>query len=125
MKYEQDFIMRIIKTLVEALGRIIFNKKGPLYEIDEANPYAVGDDLYGRLCGLADAGKINEAENELYDRLPRGDMDYLEMGLGFYYHLNTYDEAFLQENRYSREEIKEGIETLLKEYGMESMMDII
>lgn len=63
MKVEQDYIMRMIKEFADVLGRLLFNKKKPMYELDVTNRYHVGDDLYTRLCRMADEGKINEAEN--------------------------------------------------------------
>lgn len=63
MNVEQDYIMRMIKEFANVLGRLLFNKKKPMYELDVTNRYHVGDDLYTRLCRMADEGKINEAEN--------------------------------------------------------------
>ena len=66
MNVEQDYIMRMIKEFANVLGRLLFNKKKPMYELDVTNRYHVGDDLYTRLCRMADEGKINETENLLY-----------------------------------------------------------
>ena len=62
MNVEQDYIMRMIKEFANVLGRLLFNKKKPMYELDVTNRYHVGDDLYTRLCRMADEGKINEAK---------------------------------------------------------------
>ena len=90
MNVEQDYIMRMIKEFANVLGRLLFNKKKPMYELDVTNRYHVGDDLYTRLCRMADEGKINEAENLLYEEMVPGDMDYLEMALAFYAYLNCF-----------------------------------
>ena len=58
MNVEQDYIMRMIKEFANVLGRLLFNKKKPMYELDVTNRYHVGDDLYTRLCRMADEGKI-------------------------------------------------------------------
>ena len=92
MNVEQDYIMRMIKEFANVLGRLLFNKKKPMYELDVTNRYHVGDDLYTRLCRMADEGKINEAENLLYEEMVPGDMDYLEMALAFYAYLNCFEE---------------------------------
>ena len=90
MNVEQDYIMRMIKEFANVLGRLLFNKKKPMYELDVTNRYHVGDDLYTRLCRMADEGKINEAENLLYEEMVPGDMDYLEMALAFYAYLELF-----------------------------------
>ena len=124
MRYEQDYVMRMIKEMTEVLARIIFHRKTPFYELDMENKYRSGEDFYLKLCKLADAGKINEAENLLYEKLDREEQDYLEMALAFYYHINQYTNGFLENHGYSRTEIEEGIETVLKEFGMEGMLEV-
>lgn len=44
MNVEQDYIMRMIKEFANVLGRLLFNKKKPMYELDVTNRYHVGDD---------------------------------------------------------------------------------
>lgn len=34
MDIEQDYIMRMIKEFANVLGRLLFNKKTPMYELD-------------------------------------------------------------------------------------------
>ncbi len=125
MRYEEDYIMRIIKEAVEVLARIIFHKKTPFYEMEKTNPYCTGDNLYERLFAMADHGKINEAENLLYQGLRPEDQNYLEIGLAFYHHINAYTDTFLRDHNYTRDEIKEGIRTLLKQYGMKELFGIL
>ena len=117
MNVEQDYIMRMIKEFANVLGRLLFNKKKPMYELDVTNRYHVGDDLYTRLCRMADEGKINEAENLLYEEMVPGDMDYLEMALAFYAYLNCFEDEVLHRYHYTRDEIKEGMEDFLDRYG--------
>ena len=109
MEFEQDYIMRMIKGKTAALARIIFRKTSPQYELPEENKYTAADDLFARLVRMADAGAVNKAENMLYQELDQSDQTYLEMGIGFYHHLNEYGDDFLAQNDYTREEIGEGI----------------
>ena len=118
MNVEQDYIMRMIKEFANVLGRLLFNKKKPMYELDVTNRYHVGDDLYTRLCRMADEGKINEAENELYMGMVEDDVDYLELALTFYLYLNDMDGDFLDDNGYSREEVLEGMKDLASDWGV-------
>ena len=125
MNVEQDYIMRMIKEFANVLGRLLFNKKKPMYELDVTNRYHVGDDLYTRLCRMADEGKINEAENLLYEEMVPGDMDYLEMALAFYAYLNCFEDEVLHRSHYTRDEIKEGMEDFLDRYGCSDMKELL
>lgn len=125
LEFEQDYIMRMIKGETAALARIIFRKTSPQYELPEENKYTAADDLYARLMRMADAGEINKAENMLYQEMDQGDQTYLEMGIGFYEHINEYEDEFLTKHDYTRAEISEGIKQLLGEYDMDSLDDLL
>ena len=117
--------MRMIKEFANVLGRLLFNKKKPMYELDVTNRYHVGDDLYTRLCRMADEGKINETENLLYEEMVPGDMEYLEMALAFYAYLNCFEDEVLHRYHYTRDEIKEGMEDFLDRYGCSDMKELL
>ena len=74
---------------------------------------------------MIDAGEINEAENQLLDRLEgymeSGEIDgiTLETALEIYGHINEKEDDFLEEHDYSREEIEEGIHRVLSMAGVE------
>ena len=70
---------------------------------------------------LAEEGKINEAENELYEGMVEDDVDYLELALTFYLYLNDMDGDFLDDNGYSREEVLEGMKDLASDWGVSGL----
>lgn len=125
---QKDYIMRIIHEMVRTILKLIFH-------IDEAEEEELvflegkNQDLFRRLCVLADSGKINEAENLLYENIEeenaagetwegeKGNLENLKLSLAFYDYLNTKDNDFLEEHDYSREEIGEGIKAVMKMYG--------
>ena len=78
------------------------------------------------LLALMEEGKIDEAENRLYD-LTSGEEDEdrhnLEAGLLFYYILNGKDDDFLEEHDFSREEIMTGIQDLADRYGLSGIAE--
>ena len=76
------------------------------------------DFVLRRLLALVDNGEINEAENILLDELDTGDLNMFEMALCFYLYLAHLDEDFLEEHRYTREEIGEGMEALAEDFGV-------
>ena len=76
------------------------------------------DRLFATIMKLAEEGKINEAENELYMGMVEDDVDYLELALTFYLYLNDMDGDFLDDNGYSREEVLEGMKDLASDWGV-------
>lgn len=119
---EKDYVMRIIHEMVRTILKLIFHKEEETAE-ELIFLEGVNQDLYQRLCTMAEEGKINEAENMLYEKLEEdgwqteGNLEKLRLALEFYDALNTKDNDFLEEHDYSREEIREGIKDVLKRYG--------
>ena len=77
------------------------------------------------ICIHVYAGKINEAENLLYEEMVPGDMEYLEMALAFYAYLNCFEDDVLHRYHYTRDEIKEGMEDFLDRYGCSDMKELL
>lgn len=119
---EKDYMMRLIHEMVRTIAMLIFHKdQGTEEELIFLD--GISQDFYQRLCHLADEGKINEAENMLYESLEEndwdreGNMEKLELALAFYDYLNSKDNDFLENHHYSREEIEDGIQSVMKLYG--------
>lgn len=124
MGFENDFIMRMIKDMVRTVAAALLGKTALRYESSDRENNTEGDDLYARIIALADQGMINEAENILYENLnPSSDIS-LETGLGFYSHINEYDDDFLEEHNYSREEISQGLRDYAAEFGFHGLNDL-
>lgn len=120
---KQDYLMRLIHEMVRTIMKLIFNIDEKTVDIEQELKET--SDLYGRLLKLADAGKINEAENLLYEQLENGQVEDLKAALGFYDHLNDYTEEFLDKADFSREEIKSGLVSVLRMYGYEGMTGLL
>ena len=121
MNFEKDYFMRMIQDIVRFLVQLITGKPQFQYAIEDTEHPTACDDLYTRIIALADAGRINEAENVLYQNLDVEDQNFLLMGLSFYTHINDYTDDFLADHNYSREEIKDGIVQLAKEFGVDGL----
>lgn len=123
MYYENDYIMRLIREMIRAIIKLIFH-------IDTENPLeALAKDeksqqVLDRLLNRIDEGKINEAENELFDMTCDGSRTNLEIALLFYTYLNEKEDDFLRAHDYSREEIRLGLEDLIGRYGISGLGDI-
>ena len=66
--YQQDWILREIENLVAMVARIIFKKDLVKYEIMDVSKYSQADLVYKRILDLLSLGRINEAENLLFER---------------------------------------------------------
>ena len=110
MEFEQDYVMRLIKQVIHALIGVLLNKKTTLeHEMLVNLQQNSGDDYLQRLTILADQGEICEAENMLLDALEGGTHETCLAALLFYEHINEFDDDFLEEHNFSRNEIRQGV----------------
>jgi hypothetical protein len=118
--FEQDYVMRLIKEMVRAMLKLLFNidTDSPTSELLEDSEEKTTLDT---LLHMVDDGKVNEAENEIYEMIENLDQNYLEVALLFYSYLNDKSDEFLEDNNFSRDEVKEGLETIVSRYGLNSM----
>ena len=63
---------------------------------------------------------INDAEDILYEYANPINPDILKVGLFFYYDLNRMADAELEAADFTRDEVKEGVQELLKIYDQEN-----
>ena len=68
---------------------------------------------------------INGAETRLYEEIEAGIPNVYQMALAFYDHINDYDDAFLEEHGFSREEIVQGVRNIAEKLGYGSMVDAL
>ncbi len=118
---KEDYIMRIIHEAVRTLLKLLFNideEKEDEIEFEDIEL----EKAHRRLKLLAQEGKINEAENQLWELLDGSDREAFKLALLFYDYINTFEEEQLDAAGYSREEIDEGILAVAKNYGYEGMV---
>lgn len=122
MGLKQDFNARRLEDQGKFLAKLILGKEEASYELP---PYEEMDNdvdrLYRKILKLADAGDINQAENELLEQLDDGDFRMFEMALCFYLHLAKMDADYLEEHGFSREEVSEGMENLGEDFGISGL----
>ncbi len=119
---EQDYIMRLIKEIVRTILKLLFH-------IDTENPNIEllnkeEQDILNNLKDMVDTGRINEAENHIFEMTADNSMENLKIAVLFYSYLNEKDDAFFQAHNFSREEIQLGLKDLFSGYGMEEMSNI-
>lgn len=118
--FEQDYVMRLIKEMVRAILKLLFNIDTALPTVELLENKEEKETLEN-LFDMIDDGKINEAENRLYDLTSNTDMNSLEIALLFYSYLNDKTDDFLEENDFSRDEIKLGLENVTDSFGLSSI----
>lgn len=119
MAVAEDYLLRSIQDISRLISTLLLGKERIDFEEDinqDDNEDAVR--LYEQLTAMADGGQINEAENLLSEEMPDGDKIYLELALSFYLYLNNFEDDFLEEHQYSREEILDGIRMLGEDWGI-------
>lgn len=127
--FEQDYIMRLIKEMVRTLLKLLFNIdiESPIIELLEESEEKT---TLKMLLDMIDAGRIDEAENKIYDIVSRDDVtesmdkNALEMALLFYSYLNDKSDEFLEEHNFSRTEVKQGLMDILSRYGLDSISEM-
>lgn len=120
--YEQDYIIRLIREMIRAVLELIFriDAESPTEEMLEDSEVKAALD---GLLDMVDEGKINEAENVVYEITEDGGYENLKTALLFYSYLNEKPDEFLEENNFSRDEVKEGLLEIISRYGLGSMAD--
>ena len=122
--FQNDYFMRQIEMLGRFLAKLIFKKETTVYEviIDEEGNITPAGLLYLELNTMIKEGRINEAENLLFDRIEATyDNEYLEIAIDFYSQVNNLTDEFLEEHDFSREEAMEGLTKVKQLYGIEEL----
>lgn len=121
--FEQDYVMRLIKEMVRALLKLLFNidTESPSAELLKG---AEEQQTLDTLLDMIDDGFINEAENKIYKITEDGKKTNLEIALLFYSYLNDKSDGFLEEHSYSRDEIKSGLRDITVRYGVDGFSEM-
>ena len=118
----QDYITRMVQEMVRMLLKLMFGIEAESPDLEMFRD-AQARERTERLLMLADEGRIDEAETELSDILESCVPEHMQTGLLFYWHLNEKDDAFLETHDFSREEIRDGLEQVVKDSGMADLAD--
>lgn len=118
--FEQDYVMRLIKEMVRAILKLLFNidTESPTVDLLENREEK---EALENLLDMVDAGKINEVENKLFDLTDDATVNDLKIALLFYSYLNDKTDDFLETNDFSRDEIKSGLENVADRFGLNSI----
>ena len=91
MAVQDDHMIRNIQDVGRLIAKLLLHEQQPNYKLPEKEAdYTEADRLFATIMKLAEEGKINEAENELYMGMVEDDVDYLELALTFYLYLCSW-----------------------------------
>ncbi len=120
--FEKDYIMRLIHGISRILVRMLFNRDldqpGDILRVMDPGTREASDYLFR----LIDEGKINEAEDRLFEMIRTSAWERQQLSaliLAFYDRVNDKDDDFLAEAGFPRNEISAGMEDALNEIGVE------
>lgn len=122
--FEQDFIMRTIHEMVRAVLHLVFHVSMDNPFMETAEEEEAKNNLL-HLNELTKDGHIVEAENALDDLADGENMQNLKVALLFYSHLNEQTDEFLEENDFSRKEVKDGLKRMMNRYGFDEMAETL
>lgn len=122
---EKDYIMRMIKEMVQVLFSLVFGKKYVSVELEDENKYEVSGNTLKYFFDMIDQGDINEAENLLLEDLDYTNKEEVMAAAFFYQHLSQKDDDFLRRNDYTKEEVLFGFKQLLQKSGYKDLIRLI
>ena len=122
---EIDYIMRMIKEMVQVLFSLVFGKKYVSVELEDENKYEVSGNTLKYFFDMIDQGDINEAENLLLEDLDYTNKEEVMAAAFFYQHLSQKDDDFLRRNDYTKEEVLFGFKQLLEKSGYKDLIRLI
>ena len=112
--FQEDWFMRQIESLVQMVARFVFHKDAIHYTIVDETALSGTDLLFRDVMALLQQGKINEAENLLFERMNPERLPDLEVAVDFYQRLGQMGDRELEAGGFTREEIKSGLDDAIR-----------
>ncbi|WP_306479705.1 DUF6483 family protein [Mediterraneibacter sp.] len=122
---EKDYIMRMIKEMARVLFSLAFGKTFTAVELENEDQLRVSGKSLREWYDMVDRGEINEAENLLLDEIHYEVREDVMAAALFYQYVSEKEENFLQEHRYSKEEVLFGMEDLMKKSGYQDLLNLL
>ncbi len=120
LQFQQDWVMRQIESALSLMVFLVTGKKTSLLSLEDfAENASQGNDLHLQLDELVKKGEICEAENILFGAIDIEDRSVLESAILFYSAINKLTDDQLQENDFSRDEVRDGLRDLCRAYGIQ------
>lgn len=123
MDFEEDYMMKQIRRFACYLSIMFIGKKDPVYVWENEAEPSETDKLHMRILRLLDDGQLCEAEDELYDAF-EPTREWLGLSLDLYDRLNSMTDEQLERGNFPREEIRSGIEDVLRRLNIPEQFEM-
>jgi hypothetical protein len=125
--FEQDYVMREIRTMIRAVMQAIFgtHTEETLFDHLEQQGRLMDDGTFAEeIIALARQERFREAEHALFARVSPDDPGILRLGLAFYDYMSRLDPDTLAAHGYDPDTLADGLQRLLTAYGLKAMSDL-
>lgn len=119
--FQNDYIMRMIREIIRTLVKLLCN-----IDLEKTEDLRLDAEAAEKLLALkrsVDNSLVEKAENELLEGLNVENKQDFLVALLFYQYLNEKSDDFLNAGNFSREEVEEGLKTVVKLYGYEGVTE--
>ena len=110
--------MNQIYQLTAMLSKALFKLDQPRLPDNAFPPMSAPGIILKRVRELLAERNVNSAENLLFDSFDRKQPVYMAIGFEFYASLSELSDDELEKADFSRDEVKEGLEDMLKFYNV-------
>lgn len=122
---EKDYMMRMIREISRVLFSIIFGKQYTQVELERQDAFRIAGKPLDELRDLIDRGQINEAENMLLEDIDYSNKNDVAYAAAFYEYLGNKTDDFLVQHDFSRREVLDGLNDLIKMAGYSDLVDML
>ena len=122
---EKDYMMRMIREISRVLFSIIFGKRYTQVELEIRNKYETAGTPQNALKDLVDRGQIDKAENMLLEDIDYSKKEDVASAVAFYQYLGEKPDDFLEQHNFSRQEVLDGLNSLVDNSGYEQLVDLM
>ena len=119
--YREDWLMRQIEGMADVIAQIFFGRKRASFDFEHDTQESKAGIFQDKLKDLLAEGRVNEAENLLFEMLDPNDRLYLALALDFYLTLNSWDDIRLNTCGFPRDEVAMGLSDVLGIYGLSQL----
>lgn len=119
--FQNDYIMRMIREIIRTLVKLLCN-----IDLEKTEDLQLDAEAAKKLLSLkrsVDNSQVEKAENDLLEGLNVENKQDFLVALLFYQYLNEKSNDFLSASNFSREEVEEGLKTVVKLYGYEGVAE--
>ncbi len=117
MLIQQDWLMRQIEMMISTILRLAGIELSQEAALPEEHRQS-GSEWEEEVARLLEHGRLGKAEDLLFEHLEPGNREALAAALRFYRQANALTDAELEAQDFTREELLEGLEQAVKQYGL-------